>query len=216
MHIPDGYLDPAVSLAAYVVALAAVALSARSYFGPGGEGEGGGRDRVYDLAVMAAAIFAAQMLNWPIPGGTSAHLVGGALAAAVLGPAGGCLAVTLNLVIQCLVMGDGGITALGANVLNMAVVDVFLGYWIYRALGGPSSRRDAAAFAGGWLGIAAAAAACGVELGLSPQFGYPLSITVPVMLGWHLALGVIEGLITAFVVRYLAERAPNMLYGYGG
>jgi len=166
------------------------------------------------LSVMAAAIFAAQMLNWPIPGGTSAHLVGGGLAAVILGPYGGCLAMFLNLVVQCLLMGDGGITALGANAFNMAVVAVFAGYWIYKAtlsvLG--EDRKAVAAFLAGWIGITLGAAACGVEIGLSPQFGYPLSVTVPVMAVWHFALGVIEGIVTGAVVWFLVRKAPNVLY----
>ncbi len=185
-----------------------VAFSYRKYFSER-------RGDVSSLSVMAAAIFAAQMLNWPIPGGTSAHLVGGALAAIILGPFGGSLAMFLNLVVQCLLMGDGGITALGANAFNMAIVDAFVGYWVYRAvlklLG--EERRGLAAFFGGWIGITLAAAACGVEIGLSPQFGYPLSVTVPIMTAWHFALGLVEGAATGAVVLYLARRSPEILYG---
>ncbi len=187
--------------------MAVMAFSYRRYFSDGG-------GDASSLSVMAAAIFAAQMLNWPIPGGTSAHLVGGALAAIILGPFGGCLAMFLNLVVQCLLMGDGGITALGANTFNMAVIDAFAGYWIYRAalklLG--EERRGLAAFLGGWIGITLAAAACGVEIGLSPQFGYPLSVTVPIMTAWHFALGLVEGAATGAVISYLARRSPEILY----
>mgnify|MGYP000019106753 CR=1 FL=1 len=200
MHIPDGFLDPLLSLALYVISLAIVIYSGRRYFK-----EGGG---VYYLSVMAAAIFAAQMLNWPIPGGTSAHFVGGAFASMFLGPFGACLAMFMNLVVQCLLMGDGGITALGANTFNMAVVDVFAGYAIYKVslkyLG--ENRKFLAAFLGGWIGITLAAITCGLELGLSPSFGYPLSITVLVMGIWHLTLGVIEGIATGLLVSYLSAR----------
>jgi len=208
LHIPDGFLDPIISLSLYVITLIVVIYSAKRYFS---EDKG---DISY-LSVIAAAIFAAQMLNWPIPGGTSAHLVAGALAAMLIGPFGGCLAMFMNLVVQCLLMGDGGITALGANSFNMAIVDVFVGYAIYRlalkALG--EQRRMIAAFLGGWIGIGLAATVCGLEIGLSPLFGYPVAITVPVMASWHLALGVIEGIVTAFVVGYLAKRSPNLLWG---
>jgi len=191
----------------YIISLAIVAYSWKRYF-KDGDGD------VAMLSVMAAAIFAAQMLNWPIPGGTSAHLVGGGLAAVILGPYGGCLAMFLNLVVQCLLMGDGGITALGANAFNMAVVAVFAGYWIYKAalsvLG--EDKRALAAFLDGWIGITLAATACGVEIGLSPQFGYPLSVTVPVMAVWHFALGIIEGIVTGAVVWFLARKTPNVLY----
>jgi len=200
MHIPDGFLDPAVALALYVISLSLVVYSGRRYFKGGGD--------IYYLSVMAAAIFAAQMLNWPIPGGTSAHFVGGAFASIFLGPFGGCVAMFMNLLVQSLLMGDGGITALGANAFNMAVVDVFVGYAIYKAvlryLG--EGKRFLAAFLAGWLGITLAAVACGIELGLSPSFGYPLAVTVSVMGIWHLALGLVEGIATALIVTYLAGR----------
>ncbi len=208
MHIPDGFLDPTVCIAFYVLSLAILAYSTRRYF------KKPNKD-VSMLSVMAGAIFAAQMLNWPIPGGTSAHLVGGALAALIIGPFGGALAMFLNLLVQCILMGDGGITALGANAFNMAIVDVFVGYWVYKiatkVFG--EEKKVLGAFLGGWIGITLAAAACGLEIGLSPQFGYPLSVTVPVMTIWHMALGLIEGAITAMVISYLVKRAPDMLAG---
>lgn len=199
MHIPDGFLDPVVSIALYLISLSIVIYSGRKYFKGGGD--------IHYLSVTAAGIFAAQMLNWPIPGGTSAHFVGGAFAAILLNPFGGCLAMFMNLLVQCLLMGDGGITALGANAFNMAVVDVFAGYAIYKMalkLFG-ESRKFLAAFLGGWIGITLAAVVCGIELGLSPNF-YPLSVTVPVMGAWHLALGLIEGIATGLLVTYLAGR----------
>lgn len=199
MHIPDGFLSLPVALSLYTISLLVVAYSGRRYFREGGD--------VYYLSVMAAGIFAAQMLNWPIPGGTSAHLVGGALAAILLGPFGAVLAMFMNLLVQCLLMGDGGITALGANTFNMAIVDVFVGYLIYRAvIKASGGRKFLAGFLAGWLAIALAAVACGVEIGLSPQFGYPLSVTVPVMGAWHLALGVVEGIVTGFVASYLGGK----------
>ncbi len=193
MHIPDGFLSPLVALSLYIISLIVVAYSGRRYFREGGD--------IYYLSVMAAGIFAAQMLNWPIPGGTSAHLVGGALAGVILGPFGGCLAMFMNLLVQCVLMGDGGITALGANAFNMAVVDVFIGYLIYKLVMRMSGgKKFVAGFLAGWLAIAAAAVVCGVEIGLSPQFGYPLSVTVPVMGTWHLILGLVEGVATGFIV----------------
>ena len=196
LHIPDGFLSPWVALTFYVISLLVVFYSARRYFRERGD--------PYYLSVMAAGIFAAQMLNWPIPGGTSAHLVGGALAAIILGPFGGCLAMFMNLLVQCLLMGDGGITALGANSFNMAVVDVFIGYLIYKAsMKAFNGNELVSGFLAGWLAVTAAAFTCGLEIGLSPEFGYPISVTVPVMVAWHLALGVIEGIATGMVVKYV-------------
>ncbi len=126
MHIPDGYLDLQIAAVFYILTLAVLGYS------------------IYRLksqkltplfGILAAAIFAAQMLNWPIPGGTSAHFVGGALAGILLGPYAGSLAMAVVLTIQCLVFADGGITALGANIWNMGVVDVFVGILYLQDLG---------------------------------------------------------------------------------
>ena len=208
MHIPDGFLDPLMAGATYLVSTAYLALSARR----------ASAERLALLTTLAAIIFAAQMLNWPIPGGTSLHLVGGALAGTVLGPHMGALAMSLVLLVQCLLFHDGGITALGANILNMAVIDVVVGYAVFRWVRGCVGGRAgtfAGAFLGGWLGMVAAGVACGFEIGLSPAFPYGWTVTVPVMGGWHAALGVVEGLITGSVVAYLESRLPDLLRGVG-
>jgi cobalt/nickel transport system permease protein len=145
-------------------------------------------------------------------------MVGGALAGILLRPWLGGLVILIVLLIQCLVFGDGGITALGANVLNMAIVDVFVGYLLYTALarGGGRSRRWLGAFLGSWLGITLAGVVCGLEIGYSSSFPYGVAITVPIMGLWHLALGVIEGIITALVVDYISLRAPELFSSIGG
>ncbi len=200
LHIPDGYLDMPLAAVMYILTIAVLGYSVY-------------RVRSEGLpplfGIVAAAIFAAQMLNWPIPGGTSAHFVGGSLAGILLGPYAGSLAMAVVLTIQCLVFADGGITALGANVWNMAVVNVFVGYYIYRAL--ERVNRNLAAFVAGWLGITLAAIFAGIEIGLSTAFGYGLKITVPVMGFWHAVLGVIEGVITAGVVSYVSTTRPDLL-----
>ncbi|RLI11905.1 metal transporter [Candidatus Bathyarchaeota archaeon] len=209
MHIPDGFLDPVTAGVCYIVMLVFTAYAiyrSRAAFKP----------EVITLAsLLAAAIFAAQMLNWPLPGGTSLHMVGGALAGILLNPWLGELVLFVVLLVQCLVFGDGGITALGANVLNMGIIDVLVGYFLFVLLvkGREAKRpfRLLGAFLGGWLGITLAGVACGLEIGYSPAFPYGISITVPVMGLWHLALGVIEGIITALVVEYLAARAPSLI-----
>mgnify|MGYP003879584427 CR=1 FL=1 len=160
------------------------------------------------IGIVAAGIFAAQMLNWPIPGGTSAHFVGGALAAILLGPYAGMLAMTSVIVIQCLVFGDGGISALGANIFNMAIVDVFVGYAVYNAL---RKYNKFPAFLAGWLGIWLAAIACGVEIGISSIFAYKITVTVPTMAIWHGALGIIEGIATMAIVSYIKSYHSEFL-----
>ncbi len=200
MHIPDGYLDLSIAGLFYILTLAVLGLSVYRLRG----------QKLTPLfGILAAAIFAAQMLNWPIPGGTSAHFVGGALAGILLGPYAGSLAMAVVLTIQCLVFADGGITALGANIWNMGIVDVFVGYYTYRILERYS--KSAAAFVAGWLGITLAAIFAGIEIGLSASFKYGLSVTVPVMGVWHGILGIIEGMITAGVVSYILSARPDII-----
>jgi cobalt/nickel transport system permease protein len=154
------------------------------------------------------------MLNWPIPGGTSAHFVGGAFAAILLGPYLGCLAMASVVVVQAFVFGDGGVLALGANLLNMAVVDVFVGYALFRALVGLG--ETIAAFVAGWGAITVSAAAVGLQAGLSSTFAYDLATTLTVMTAGHAVLGLVEGLITVLVVRYLLDVRPDLVLGLTG
>ncbi len=214
MHIPDGFLDPVTATVTYVIFIAFAIYAfkkAKAALSP---------ERLSLTSVLAAAIFAAQLLNWPIPGGTSLHFVGGALAGIIVGPWLGFVAMFLVLLIQCLVFHDGGITALGANCLNMAIIDVLVGclfyYYMTRLFGDKPSVKVAAAFLGGWLGITLAGLACGLEIGYSLAFPYGVAVTVPIMTGWHAALGVIEGVITALVVGYLSRKAPTLIWFGGG
>jgi len=169
--------------------------------------------RIQLFGVVAAAVFAAQLLNWPIPGGTSAHFVGGAFAAIALGPHLGALAVALVVTVQALVFGDGGALALGANVWNMAIVQAYVGYAVYASLVDRS--EPLAMVAGGWVGITAAAASASLQLGTAPAFGGELLSVVAVMVGGHAVLGLGEGLLTLVGYRLLArtgvetgERSP--------
>jgi len=208
VHIPDGFLDSTTIIVTYVVFLTYAVLAFSKI-------KNISRNKVALVPVLAAGIFAAQMLNWPIPGGTSLHFVGGALAGILLGPFLGFLTLFLVLFVQCLVFHDGGITALGANVLNMAIIDVIVGYGIYLAItrifGNTRRNRIIGAFLGGWLGITLAGIACGLEIGYSPSFPYGIMVTVPIMGIWHLVLGVIEGIITALVVDYLYIHMPQLV-----
>jgi cobalt/nickel transport system permease protein len=157
--------------------------------------------RVQLFAVVAAAVFAGQMLNWPIPGGTSAHFVGGAFAAIVLGPHLGALAVALVVAVQALVFGDGGTLALGANIWNMAIVQAYVGYAVYTVL---TDRNELLAIvASGWIGITAAAVSAGLQLGVSPGFTGEFLAVVTIMTGGHFILGLGEGVLTLAGVRLL-------------
>lgn len=195
MHTPDGFLHPWIAGAFILFTGAVLAVAAMR-----------ARDslteyRIQLFAIVAAAVFAAQMLNWPIPGGTSAHFVGGAFAAIVLGPHLGALAVALVVAVQALVFGDGGALALGANIWNMAIVQAYVGYAVYATL---ADRNELLAIvASGWIGITAAAASAGLQLGVSPGFTGEFLAVVAVMTGGHFVLGIGEGILTLAGVQLL-------------
>ncbi|MEM1578084.1 MAG: energy-coupling factor ABC transporter permease [Archaeoglobaceae archaeon] len=200
MHIPDGYLDLKIVVTFFVLSIVILGYSLLRLRG----------EKLTSLfGIVSAAIFAVQMLNWPIPGGTSAHFVGGALAGILLGPFAGCVSMAIVLTIQTLVFNDGGITAWGANVWNMAIVNVFVGYYVYRSL--HKFGKTFASFFAGWIGITSAAIFAALQLGFSTSFAYGLSITIPVMGLWHAILGVVEGIITAGVVGYISTRRSDLL-----
>jgi cobalt/nickel transport system permease protein len=152
------------------------------------------------MGVMAAFIFAAQMVNFPIVGGTSGHLIGAVLAAVTLGPWSASIIMAVILILQSLLFQDGGLTALGANILNMGVIAVFAGYGVYRLL---DRYRAFGLFAASWVSVMLAAGACAVELAVAGTI--PLAVVLPAMLFWHAFIGVGEGLITAAVVEILSR-----------
>jgi len=164
------------------------------------------------MGVTAAFVFAAQMLNFPIATGTSGHIIGGVLAAALLGPSAAVIVVTSVLLLQCLVFADGGLLALGANVLNMAVVQPVVGYAVYRALGGgpggAPARRIAAVAFGSWVATVAAAAACAGELALSGIVRAAPALAAVV--GVHAAIGLGEGAIAALVFATILRLRPEL------
>jgi cobalt/nickel transport system permease protein len=213
VHIPDGYLSPATCAVGYLVAVPVLAASSRKV-----------RNRVKTrqvptLAMLSAMCFLIMMFNIPIPDGTTAHAIGGALVAVLLGPWAGVIAVSVALAFQALLFGDGGVLVYGVNVVNMAILLPFVSYGVYRLVAGgaalTSRRRVVAAAAGGYLGLNAAALACGIELGIQPDLfsnaqgaplysPYHLSQTIPAMLLAHLTVaGVVEGVLTAGVLGYL-------------
>lgn len=203
MHIPDGFLDIWVAGLLWLGSVMVISLAVQRVQGELGD------ERTPLLGVVAAGIFAAQMLNWPIPGGTSAHFVGGAFAGILLGPSLGILAMTAVVTIQALVFGDGGIITLGANLFAMAIVDVLIGAALYQLLNG--IHRTGAAFVAGWGAITISALIVGISVGLSSAFAYKLSVTVPIMVVGHATLGLIEGAITAAVYGYLVSVRPDLI-----
>jgi len=209
LHIPDGYLSPILSIVTYSIAITWF-LFAISYIKDKLSSE-----KIGLLTVMASGVFAAQMLNWPLPGGTSLHFVGGGVLGILLGPFLGSLAMLLVIVVQCLVFHDGGITALGANLINMAILDVTIGYLLFRFIihiwGVDQKSIFTGTFLGGWMGVFIAGLATGLEIGLSYQFPYGISITLPIMGIWHFILGIIEGLISALVISYIYRKNPELI-----
>jgi cobalt/nickel transport system permease protein len=167
------------------------------------------------MATLTAMFFAAQMMNYPIIGGTTAHLLGGPILAMTLGPYAGLISMTIILLIQALLFGDGGITTFGANVWNMGVIGVFIPYIVYLlALRITKSRSGllVGAFAGALIGDVLAAVFAGIELGLSTlSFPYSVSIAVTAMATHHVIIGIGEGAVTAIIVSVLQKTRPDLL-----
>ena len=207
MHIPDGFLSDKVCAATWIISAAGMgyylkktALTLK--------------DKMIPLmGVMSAFIFVAQMLNFPVFGGTSGHLLGAALAAILLGPYAAAIVLTCVLVIQCLLFQDGGITALGANILNMALLATLSGYAVYRLILAvvkkPSATLYAAMFAA-WVSVVIASFSCALELALSQTA--PAKIVFTAMVGMHSLTGLIEAAITSLVVSFILKVRPDVLY----
>jgi len=204
MHIPDGFLSTPVW-----AGLDALAVPVGGYFVRRTQSSFD-EARVPLLGVMGAFVFAAQMINFPVGVGTSNHLVGGALLALTLGPFAATVVMIAILVIQALVFQDGGITALGANVLNMAVAGVWLGYWPARLLGGRAGTRRAGVFLGGWLSVFGAALLATIELSLSHVA--PGRALFASMLGIHAVTGLAEGAITVAALDAVARLSPKFVF----
>ena len=205
MHIPDGFLDAktlAVTAGLAAVGVTTAVRQARTQLPA---------RRVPLLGVTAAFVFAAQMVNFPIAGGTSGHLLGGTLAAVLLGPSAAVLVMTAVLTLQCLIFADGGVLALGANIFNMGIVSGVGGYYVYRGMRrllGASSLLAPVAVAA-WCGTVMAAIATAGELSLSGVV--PWSIGVLAMAGVHAVMGVGEALITMLVVLAISRTRPEIL-----
>ncbi|MEH1852056.1 MAG: energy-coupling factor ABC transporter permease [Nostoc sp.] len=210
MHIPDGFLSVPVAGATGLVSAAALFIA----FGRSQEAFGSRRAPI--LGLTTAFIFAAQMINFPVAGGTSGHLLGGTLAAIVLGsPWAATLAMSTVFVIQAVLFADGGITALGANILNMGLIGIWVGWLLYqplqRLLGGSRGSLPLAAGIAAAISVVAASIACAIELAISGTI--PLNIGLPAMAGVHILIGIGEGLITGGVLSYLVKVRPDLLPG---
>lgn len=207
MHIPDGFLSTGTTAATWIISAGGVGLAVRQVNRELGERQ------VPMMGVAAAFIFAAQMLNFPVAGGTSGHLLGGALAAILLGPWAGTLILTCVLAVQALLFQDGGLLALGANIFNMAIVGVWVGWLVYqgvrRLIGASTLSTMIAGFAAAWLSVEVASLCAAAELALSGTS--PLAVALPAMGGIHALIGIGEGLITVGVLAFLRAVRPDLL-----
>ncbi|RMF26206.1 MAG: cobalamin biosynthesis protein CbiM [Chloroflexi bacterium] len=207
MHIPDGFLSAPVYLAAWALALIALGVALRR------TQETLGERQVPLMGVLAAFIFAAQMLNFPVAGGTSGHLIGSALAAILMGPWAAMLIMTSVVTVQALIFQDGGLLVLGANILNMAVIAAIVSYGTYHLVRRLAGDRPWGTFVGGfvaaWLSVVVAAIATALELGISGTSA--LEVAVPAMAGVHLLIGIGEGLITLGALGFIRATRPDLL-----
>lgn len=204
LHIPDGFLSVAISIISWAITIVMVGLAIN-------RSQSQLEERQIPLmGVMAAFIFAAQMINFPVAGGTSGHLLGGALAAIALGPWAGILVMTSVVGIQGLLFQDGGLLVMGANILNMGIVTAFIGYGLYRAAAGQSrGMRLLTAGASAWLGVIAAALMTSIQLWLSGTS--PAQIVFPAMLGVHALIGLGEAFITVAALAFILQVRPDLL-----
>lgn len=204
MHIPDGYLNAATVAGTYALTGAAAVIASKKVKKHVDE------ERIPIYGVTAALIFAAQMINFPVLNGTSGHLVGGLLAALIAGPWGGFFIMASVLIVQALLFADGGITALGANIFNMAFIGSTITYFIYAWLAKTLKSNNLAILVSSWLSVFLAATACTLELWISGR-SLP-HLIFPSMLGIHSLIGIGEAIITIGIVQALNSVRPDIFF----
>jgi cobalt/nickel transport system permease protein len=211
MHAPDGFLNPGTAMATGLISLAVVGFSLR-------QARHQLSDRAIPLAgITAAFVFAAQMFNFPVAAGTTGHLLGGALAAILLGPSVATVVVTIVVVVQAVVFADGGITALGYNVLGMAIITSYGGYAVFRLLrrvfpnstGGVIGSTGLAA----WASVVMAAITFSIEWLFGATAPIPFDQVFTAMVGVHVLIGIGEALISALAVGAVLAARPDLVYG---
>src|SRR5512134_3191220 len=209
MHLPDGFLSLVISVMCWILTsiLVGIAISRNN--------RSLGERQVPLMGIMAAFIFAVQMLNFPVAGGTSGHLLGGALAAIVLGPWAGMLVMVSVIGLQALLIQDGGLVVMGANIFNMGLLTALIGYGLSRGVLGQSRGvRLAVAGVAAWISVMAGALATSLQLWLSGTSS--LGFVVPAMLGVHALIGVGEALITVAALAFIMRTRPDLLESQAG
>ena len=207
LHAPDGFFSLPLAIVGYALAALVIAFAIHRTNRELNE------RMVPMMGVMAAFIFAAQMINFPVAGGTSGHLIGAALAAIILGPWAAILVMTAVVGLQALMFQDGGLVVLGINLINMSIVGVLAGYGAYRLARkiGSSFRHIlfVGGFVGAWVSVMVAAVLAAFELALSGTS--PLSVALPALSGVHALIGIGEGLITVFALSFIRAARPELL-----
>ena len=214
MHIPDGLLDPVTTVVLWIVTISVMIFSFKK-IGKMFEEEDSEKLIPY-IGVLAATIFAFQFVNYPVPGGTSGHLVGGTLVGVILGPWAAVIVIFMILVVQSL-FGDGGITAIGANTFNMGIIGGIFGFYIVKIcvmiLNKTNMRKETklsvSTAIGSYIAIVLAAFFAGVEIGIGGAI--PINVIVPVMVFWHLLIGVGEAIISALIVYFIYKVKPEFI-----
>lgn len=204
LHIPDGFLNLWISIVFWVISIILIGMAAQRTKGELGERQ------VPLMGIMAAFIFAGQMINFPVAGGTSGHFLGGALAGIVLGPWAGILVMTAVIGLQALLFQDGGLLVMGANIFNMGLVTALIGYGFYRSFSGRSRGvRLTVAGVAAWLSVMAGAFFTAMQLWVSGTS--PLAIVMPAMLGVHAIIGLGEALVTVAALAFIGQVRPDLL-----
>jgi cobalt/nickel transport system permease protein len=204
LHIPDGFLSLVISLIFWAITIVTVGIAISK------TNKSLGEKQVPLMGIMAAFIFAAQMLNFPVAGGTSGHFLGGALAAMVLGPWAGILVMTAVIALQALLFQDGGLLVMGANIFNMGLLTAMIGFGLYRSVIGRSKgTRLVVAGVAAWLAVVASALVASLQLWLSGTSR--LEIVVPAMLGVHVLIGLGEAIITVAALSFIEQTRPDLV-----
>src|SRR5688572_16108733 len=204
LHIPDGFLSLVISIICWVITVLTLSIAISK------TNKALGEKQVPLMGILAAFTFAAQMINFPVAGGTSGHLLGGALAAIVLGPWAGMLVMTAVIAVQALLIQDGGLLVMGANILNMGLITAAIGYGLYRGvLGGSRSTKLAVAGVAAWLSVMAGALATALQLWLSGTSD--LQTVTLTMLGVHALIGIGEALITVAALAFVLQTRPDLV-----
>lgn len=204
MHIPDSFMPITQGIVYWAIALVFIGLSLRWARKDMNE------DRIPLVAVLAAGIFALQSFNLPVSMGTSGHLVGGALAAIILGsPFAAVFILTLVLIVQGVIFGDGGITTMGANIINMGVIGGFVGFYSFRGLMRATGNMNIAGFSAAWFACLLPALAAAVEMSLAGTF--PLREGLIAMGLYHALIGIVEGFVTVVAIRLIITARPDIV-----